>query len=464
MVPVSDLVAAASLGGAALVVLALAELVRKLGGAPELARKTAHVGSGMVVVSFPYLFASAVTVALLATSFVLVITVSHRMGSLKGVHGVERKSLGAFAFPVVVALLFVLARGNPAHYVIPMLVLALADAAAALVGTSYGSVHYHALGERRSLEGSVAFLVVTFIVVHVPLQLYGLAPRADTVLIAAGVALVATAVEAISVRGLDNLFVPVAAWYALDRWLVAPDPDDHWRRLVFLGVAAACALVIRRAHLVTRTAAVGMMLCAYAAWSMGGWPWVTPLLAAFVLAVLLALRGGMSPEREPMGLSHLFGACVTAVLLLFIHDRIPGAALFVPYLVALTCGSTIVASRLARTPSVARPAEPWWAVALATAAPVAAALLVGWPEPDRTVVTSMAIPLVSGPAAVALAGVFARSAAIFHCAACDSTTQEPRHCGQVATLRSGRRYWTHARTGWTAIAIFTLLALALTRL
>lgn len=463
-IPTTDLLAAVVLGGAALLTLAAAELVRKLGGTSEQARKTAHVGSGLVAASFPYLFESMWTVLALAASFVLVIFTTHRIGTLKGVHGVDRDSLGAFAFPVTIAGLFVLAAGSPALYVIPILVLALADAAAALVGKSYGSVHYHALGERRSFEGTVAFFVVTFVVVHVPLQIYALAPRTDTVLIAAGVAFVAACVEAISVRGLDNVFVPLASWYALDSWLVAPDPNDHWRRLVVMAGAAAIALALRRTRLLTRTGAVGSVLCAYSAWSMGGWAWALPLAAAFAAAVILGLATRPTGQRTPMGLSHLFQACVTAVVVLFIHDRLDPdvgtrSVLYIPYLAAITAGSAVVAGSVALHAKRAI----WGPVTLASAAPIVVAAAMAGPE-ELLGPGGVALAGVAGPGAVLLGIGLLKTAADFRCATCQKSTREPRHCGEPAELQTGHRHWTRQRTRWTAIGMVTLLALLGTRL
>jgi phytol kinase len=118
---------------------------------------------------------------------------------------VPRPSLGAELFPVAVLVAFALAGDRLWLYAAALLVLALADTAAALVGTLAGRVEYRVWGERRTLEGSLAFLVTCFPCLAIPLALAG----AGGTLAALLAAVVCTAVEAVTPRGTDNVFLPV---------------------------------------------------------------------------------------------------------------------------------------------------------------------------------------------------------------------------------------------------------------
>jgi phytol kinase len=183
---------------------------------PELARKLLHVAMGVILCPLPWVFDSAgpvlalcgVYVGLLAGRRYLVALDNHVSGVLDGV---GRKSLGEFLFPITVAGLFVAARGDRAAYLIPLLVLTFADAAAAVVGRRYGTVRYPTPGGCKSLEGSLAFAVVTFAAVHLPLLLMGRAGAWESVLVAVVMALVLTVVEAVATGGWDNLLVPAGA-------------------------------------------------------------------------------------------------------------------------------------------------------------------------------------------------------------------------------------------------------------
>jgi phytol kinase len=137
-----------------------------------------------------------------------------------------------------VAAVFALSMGHPSRFCIPVLTLALADAAAALVGTRHGAHRFGGLAGEKSLEGSAAFFVTAFLCVCVPLRLWPEGGWAWTLLLSLDLAALLTLVEALSGHGLDNLAVPLAALLLLrtlggaDTWL-----------LVACALAAAAALL-----------------------------------------------------------------------------------------------------------------------------------------------------------------------------------------------------------------------------
>jgi len=128
---------------------------------------------------------------------------SRYLRHLDPVRTAERQSYGEYFFAlgvIVSALLFLPA--SPGAFTAGMLVLGFADSAASLVGRRFGKHTYHVFGEKRSWEGSVAACMVSFVVllgvgVHLPSALAG--------------AVLLTLTEALSVRGSDNLTLPVLA-------------------------------------------------------------------------------------------------------------------------------------------------------------------------------------------------------------------------------------------------------------
>lgn len=190
---------------------------------PELVRKLLHVGMGLVTLSFPWLFVTAWPVLLLAAAFTVglaAIRVSrplqHHLGGI--IDGVDRRSLGEICFPLSVALVFLLSDGDALLFCIPMLILTLADAAAALIGSHYG-IHRFGLTERKSLEGSLAFFTVALLGTYITLLLFPRTGPAKTLLIALTLALSTTLVEAIAWNGLDNLFIPLGGFILLQAFL-----------------------------------------------------------------------------------------------------------------------------------------------------------------------------------------------------------------------------------------------------
>jgi phytol kinase len=123
--------------------------------------------------------------------------------------------VGALCFPVAVAFVFALTLGRPEVYVASIVVLALSDSLAAIVGRARGRHLYKVPGGSKSIEGSIAFLVSAILSVYLTLRLLSPAADADCAARAFCAAVLATALEAASGRGTDNLTVPLGVCLVL---------------------------------------------------------------------------------------------------------------------------------------------------------------------------------------------------------------------------------------------------------
>jgi len=118
------------------------------------------------------------------------------------VHKVERASYGELFFAVgVVVTAYVALPENVLLFQTAMLILAFADTFAALAGIRFGTHSYHIYGEKRSLEGSLACFVASFCVLVFFDAQY---------IQALYMAVILTFIEVVSLRGSDNLSLPVA--------------------------------------------------------------------------------------------------------------------------------------------------------------------------------------------------------------------------------------------------------------
>jgi phytol kinase len=182
--------------------------------APELLRKGLHMGMGVVTLLFPWLFSAVWPVAILAFVSVLWLWSLQWCRPLQqyagGVtDGVSRRTCGELYFPVAIALVFWLSRGNVLLYSIPVLVLTFADALAAVIGLRYGAHRYRVGQSIKSWEGSATFFVVTYFAVFFPLMLAETS-AGKALFIAIATALPVTLIEAVSHSGWDNLSVPLS--------------------------------------------------------------------------------------------------------------------------------------------------------------------------------------------------------------------------------------------------------------
>jgi len=210
--------------GAFLLLFAVLQIVaRTASAAPETTRKLLHTGAGLLSVAFPFLFDELWPVLLLTGASALLVGAIKFLPAARRSLGcvtnrVNRTTFGELYFPLSVALLFWLTRGHDVLlYVVPLLMLTLADATCAIVGGRYGQTLYS--GASKSLEGSAAFAVVGFFCVHVPLLLWSSVGRAESLLISLTLALLVMLLEGTGWRGLDNLFIPLGGFFLLRAYL-----------------------------------------------------------------------------------------------------------------------------------------------------------------------------------------------------------------------------------------------------
>lgn len=211
--------------GSVLVLLGLMAAVRKtaqkLGLGAEIQRKLVHIGTGLYALTLPWLFPARWPVyMLIAITLLVMLTLRlprfSKVGLGSTLHGVDRKSYGDLLLALSIGVCFFLAQGNTLHYVLPIAVLTLADAAAALAGTVYGTKLYKVEDSHKSVEGSVVFFVVTLLIAFVCLMLLADLPALNVLALSLIVASFGTLVEAQSWRGFDNLFLPLGLLVFLD--------------------------------------------------------------------------------------------------------------------------------------------------------------------------------------------------------------------------------------------------------
>lgn len=199
-------------------------LGKRYGIGAEMQRKLVHVATGTSALFFPLLFTNALPVFLLIGA-ALVLMFALRLPALASVggvlHEVKRESWGEIYLALAIAFTFFRGVNDPILYVLPLLVITLSDTASALVGTTYGQRRFPVEDGSKSLEGVVAFFVVTWLVAMVALLLLTDAPRLNVVVLSFLIAAFCALVEADSWRGLDNLFVPVGAHLLLQQYLTS---------------------------------------------------------------------------------------------------------------------------------------------------------------------------------------------------------------------------------------------------
>jgi dolichol kinase len=278
-----------------------AELWCRLRGAkPEWTRKLVHVGGGMACLAIPWLVQSAWTVFAMAAALSLLFAVGGKTRRLRALHGVDRKTRGSEYYPLSIFLLYVMTRGQAWLYVSSVLVLAVADGFAALIGTRYGSVKYQVEEDQKSLEGSLAFMAIAFVAMLLPLRLMTDLPVEICALSALLVAVLVTGFEAISLYGSDNIFVPLGVCVILAKITTKPVGEIVYQACSLAGLSVFVSVLAFRTHSFNMGGAIAFCLFTYGAWALGSALWALPVLAGFLAYMLAWLLMPLPTKGQPL--------------------------------------------------------------------------------------------------------------------------------------------------------------------
>jgi len=177
----------------------------------EWTRKIAHIGSGIIALSYPDVITNHWVVFALTLSFTFILFFSKKMGLFPSIFSVGRKSYGELFFVWSSWLLFWLYQytGDVIYFYLPFSIVVFADPMAALVGTNFPFKKYSILKNTKSWGGSVAFFITAFLLSYYFFSQYGVTKEVFFISLLHG--LILTFIEAISGKGLDNLTIPVVS-------------------------------------------------------------------------------------------------------------------------------------------------------------------------------------------------------------------------------------------------------------
>ncbi|AFZ27622.1 dolichol kinase [Cylindrospermum stagnale PCC 7417] len=179
---------------------------------PEIIRKIVHIGTGHVILIAWWLDIPAsvgITASILASAITLL---SYLLPILPGINSVGRQSLGTFFYAVSIGVLVACFwhLQQPQYAALGIMIMAWGDGLAALIGQRFGKHKYKIFGSQKSWEGSLTMTLVSYLVCS--LILLGTQGNIwQTWVISLLVAVIATALEAFSFLGIDNLTVPLGS-------------------------------------------------------------------------------------------------------------------------------------------------------------------------------------------------------------------------------------------------------------
>ena len=372
---------------------------------PEVSRKALHVCMGISCIALPWVFPDPVWFAI-GFSMVLATLAAVRYvpainRQLTGaLHAVERSSGGDMYFAASVAILYAVARDEPALYIMPLLVLTLADALAALAGVFYAKTAYESYRAKKSWEGSLVFFVVAFLCIHITVLLLTDLDRAEGITVSLTLSYVATLIEGASWEGLDNLFLPIALYLLLDGFLRMNAVDSTSNvgltsAIALVGLTASAWIASRLSH-VPADATMAIVAFAFIFWTVSEFAIIIPGLIAGAVCVAGPIASGISDPRTVRGRTIAAVCSPLAALVVLSTQGIPvplvlaGHAAF-----AATVGYVVPNLRRRSTGAMPNPA-----IGAALGLGSAALMLASWLVVGDGIGT-MAIAMIVAPAVIA---------------------------------------------------------------
>lgn len=285
------------------ILIAVSEIVRRFLHWPqEATRKMVHISVGILLLLTPLLLKTSLPLLTIAAFFTIFNFIAVRKNLLPGIH-IERDNLGTVYYALSFFLLiFIFWEDYKIVIIASMMIMAVGDASAAIVGKTVKKPKYYCLvRDRKTVQGSLTMFLVSLIVVFVTFLLYPafLSAVDDSIFLlfifAVITAIVATAAEALGDKGNDNLTVPLLSAIVLYFLLSS---TKQLQIQLFLGIilGAIVAFFSYRAKFLSVSGSVAAFLLATVIFGFGGWKWTIPILIFFILSSLLSKLGKLKND------------------------------------------------------------------------------------------------------------------------------------------------------------------------
>lgn len=190
-----------------LVIFLTSKLFEKKG--KEVTRKYIHIMlSNIWFISMAF-FDNFIIATILPMLFVIINSLSYKFNLIKIMEREDKKEgIGTvyYAISLTVLSLVTFYINKPILALPGILIMGYGDGLAAVIGQKVKSKSFNILGSTKSIAGSATMLIVSLIISILIFSFIGIE---YLILKAFLIAIIATILEAISVKGLDNITVPL---------------------------------------------------------------------------------------------------------------------------------------------------------------------------------------------------------------------------------------------------------------
>lgn len=173
---------------------------------PKFSRKFLHIMVGNILFILPLFNTWWVMTFLAAAPFIILTYIMSPYSPIKSVKDKISESghgLGLVYYAISWTILAFLFFDKPWIIAVGIAAMSYGDGIASLIGQKYGKRKYNVFGDNKSYEGSAAMFLTLIITLGIVLIYYGVLPSNLWIIVI--VAFVATILEGITPKGLDNI-------------------------------------------------------------------------------------------------------------------------------------------------------------------------------------------------------------------------------------------------------------------
>jgi len=197
------------------ILLFLSEKVLK--SYPLISRKFLHIMVGNIFFILPLFEHAWVMSFVAAAPFIILTFLVSPYSPLKIVSETSAAGhgMGLVYYAISWTVLAYAFFNRPEIIAVGIVAMSYGDGFASLIGTKFGKRKYNIFGDEKSIEGSISMFIITILVSLVALYYYDVGIN---IFVVVAISFVATLVEGLTPKGLDNLTVSFSAallYYAL---------------------------------------------------------------------------------------------------------------------------------------------------------------------------------------------------------------------------------------------------------
>lgn len=191
------------------IIIILAKFFEKIG--KEASRKFIHIMLSNWWFIAMYFFTNAFSAALVPMTFVIINYISYKKNLISVMERENQDGLGTVYYAISLLIVSIFTFGiikKPEIGLCSILIMGYGDGLAAVIGKKIKSYEYKVGNTKKTLAGSLTMFIITFIIIAIFFSVTGVNLWLIKSIITA---IMLTVIEAVSIKGTDNVTIPLSA-------------------------------------------------------------------------------------------------------------------------------------------------------------------------------------------------------------------------------------------------------------